>query len=152
MHGTASDTPISSVDFLPTMAKLARAPLPTEQPLDGTDISPLFFGEQIEERSLFWHYPLYLRGRGLEIKTPDGSYSWRGFPSTSVVRGKYKMIHFLEDQSFALYDLSKDVSEQTNIFDSMPGLAARLKKEITAWQRKVKAPIPTIPNPECILK
>ena len=150
--GTASDTPISSVDFLPTMAKLAEAPLPTKQPVDGTDISPLFFGEQIEQRSLFWHYPLYLRGRGLEIETPDGKYSWRGFPSTSLVRGNYKMIHFLEDQSFALYDLSKDVGEQNNIIDLMPELASNMKEAITAWQKKVKAPLPTTPNPECVLK
>ncbi len=150
--GSASGTPISSVDFLPTMAKLAGVPLPTKQPVDGTDISPLFFGKQIKERSLFWHYPLYLYGRGLDIETPDGKYSWRGFPSTSLVRGKYKMINFLEDQSFALYDLSKDVGEQHNIIEAMPELASQLKREIRAWQKSVKAPIPTIPNPECVLK
>jgi len=149
--GSRSDTPISSVDFLPTMAKLAGAPLPTKQPVDGIDISPLFFGEKIKERSLFWHYPLYLSGLGLEINTPEGTYSWRGFPSTSLVRGKYKMINFLEDKSFALYDLSKDVGERNNIIDAMPELASQLKKELKAWQRKVKAPIPTTPNPECVL-
>ena len=126
--------------------------MPTKQPVDGTNISPLFFGEQIKERSLFWHYPRYLRGAGLEIETPDGRYSWRGFPSTSLVRGKYKMINFLEDQSFALYDLSKDAGEQNNIIDSMPELAAQLKKELKAWQKNVNAPIPAIPNPECVLK
>ena len=62
------------------------------------------------------------------------------------------MIQFLEDQSFALYDLSKDAGEQNNIIDSMPELASRLMKEITAWQKEVKAPIPTTPNPECVLK
>ena len=91
-------------------------------------------------------------GRGLEIKTPDGKYSWRGFPSTSIVRGNYKMIHFLEDNSYALYDLSKDESEENNIINEMPELASKLKKEITAWQKKVKAPMPASPNPECILK
>ena len=150
--GSTSDSPISSVDFLPTLAKLAGAPLPTKQPVDGTDISPLFFGKPIKERSLFWHYPLYLTGLGLEIKTPEGAYSWRGFPSTSLVRGKYKMIQFLEDQSFALYDLSKDPGEQNNIIDAMPELASQLKKQIRGWQKEVKAPIPSVPNPECVLK
>jgi len=150
--GSTSGTPITSVDFMPTLAKLAGAPLPTKQPVDGTDISPLFFGGQIKDRSIFWHYPLYLKGLGLEIETPDGTHSWRGFPSTSLVRGKYKMIKFLEDNSYALYDLSKDVSEQNNIIDKMPELASQLKKELKAWQKKVKAPIPTTPNPECILK
>jgi len=150
--GSASGTPISSVDFLPTLAKLAGALLPTKQPVDGSDISPLFFGEQIEDRSIFWHYPLYLSGLGLEINTPDGTYSWRAFPSTSLVRGKYKMINFLEDKSFALYDLSNDAGEQTNIIDAMPELASQLKTELKAWQKNVNAPIPTTPNPECVLK
>jgi len=150
--GSTSGTPISSVDFLPTMAKLAGAPLPTKQPVDGTDISPLFFGGRIEERSLFWHYPLYLRGIGLDVKTPDGKYSWRGFPSTSLVRGNYKMINFLEDQSFALFDLSNDAGEQNNIINEMPEFAEQLKRELLAWQKEVNAPIPTTPNPECVLK
>lgn len=152
MPGSTSDTPITSVDFMPTMAKLAGAPLPTEQPVDGTDLSPLFFGEQIKSRSIFWHYPLYLNGLGLEIETPEGRYSWRGFPSTSLVRGKYKMIQFLEDKSFALYDLSKDPGEENNIIDAMPELASELKKQITGWQKEVNAPIPSVPNPECVLK
>jgi len=88
--GSKSNTPISSVDFLPTLATLAGAPLPSQKPVDGTDISPILFGEQIGDRNLFWHYPLYLNGRGLAFKTPDGTSSWRGFPSTSLVRGKYK--------------------------------------------------------------
>ena len=150
--GTTSATPISTVDFLPTFVNLAGAPLPDKQPVDGTDITPLLFGEEFKERSLFWHYPLYLSGRGLEIKTPDGKYSWRGFPSTSIVRGNYKMIHFLEDDIYALYDLSNDESEENNIINEMPELASKLKKEITAWQKKVKAPMPASPNPECILK
>ena len=150
--GSKSDTPISSVDFLPTLAKLADAPLPTQQPVDGTDISPIFFGEQIEDRSLFWHYPLYLTGRGLEFQTPNGTQSWRGFPSTSLVRGNYKMIQFLEDKSYALYDLSKDPGEENNLVDALPEIASQLKKEIINWQKNVNAPIPSIPNPECILE
>lgn len=149
--GSTSDTPISSVDFMPTLATLAGAPLPSQQPVDGTDISPVFFGEQIEDRNLFWHYPLYLTGLGLKFKTPSGTASWRGFPSTSLVRGKYKMIQFLEDKSFALYDLSKDPSEANNIIDTMREFASQLKKEIMNWQIKVDAPVPSTLNPEYIL-
>jgi len=34
----------------------------------------------------------------------------------------------------------------------MPELASQLKKELKAWQKNVNAPLPTTPNPECILK
>ena len=94
------DTPITSVDFLPTFAALAGAELPTSQPIDGVNIAPLLSGEPIAERGIFWHYPLYLQGRGLTIDTPGGgTYSWRGFPSTAMRDGKWKMIDFLETQT-----------------------------------------------------
>ena len=54
------------------------------------------------------------------------------------------MIHFLEDNSYALCDL-KDESEENNIINEMPELASKLKKEITTWQKKVKAPCQQVP-------
>jgi hypothetical protein len=34
----------------------------------------------------------------------------------------------------------------------MPELAAKLRTELDQWQKDTKAPIPTTPNPDCILK
>ena len=146
------DTPITSVDFLPTFAKLAGAELPRKQPIDGVDISPLLRGDQIAERSIFWHYPLYLAGRGLTIDLPSGgTYSWRGFPSTSVRGGKWKAIHFLESDAIALYDLVRDPGELKDVSKAHPEVAARLTQEIRAWQTRVDAPIPKLSNPDCSL-
>ncbi len=150
--GSQCDTAITSVDFLPTFAKLAGANLPQSQPVDGTDISPLLRGEELGERSVFWHYPLYLQGVGLTIDLPDGkTYSWRGFPSTSLRRGKWKLVEFHEDNTVALYDLEADEGETTNVADQYPEIAANLRKEMDAWQATTEAPIPTEPNPECVL-
>lgn len=150
--GSACDTPITSVDFLPTLAKLAGADLPASQPADGTDISPLMFGRDMAERSIFWHYPLYLQGQGLTVGLPDGGqYSWRGFPSTSVRRGKWKMIHFFESNTFALYNLHEDPGEQTDVSAQHSQVAERLCQQIRDWQQQVGAPIPSVPNPTCTL-
>ena len=150
--GATCDTPIISVDFLPTFASLAGAALPTAQPVDGTDISPLLRGEPIKERSIFWHYPLYLPGRGLDIAVPGGkTYSWRGFPSTSLRRADWKLIEFHEDNRVALYNLKDDPSERKNLAASEPELAAKLHASSSAWQASTKAPVPSVPNPECIL-
>ncbi len=146
------DTPITSVDFLPTFAKLAGGKLPTRQPVDGVDISPLLLGKDIAERSIFWHFPLYLQGRGLTIDVPGGkTYSWRGFPSTSLRRGDWKLIEFHEDDSVALYNLKDDPSEKNNLAASMPDRAAQLRAELNSWQAATKAPVPTVPNPKCVL-
>jgi arylsulfatase A-like enzyme len=143
------DTPITSVDFLPTFASIAGAKLPTTQPVDGTDISPLLKGKAIPERSIFWHYPLYLSGRGFTIDLTDGrTYSWRGVPSTSMRRGDYKLMHLHEDNSILLYNLKDDPGETKNLVKTMPKLAAKLHAELKKWQADTNAPIPTVPNPE----
>lgn len=150
--GSTCGTPITSVDFLPTFAGLARAKLPTSQPVDGVDISPLLRGQTIPERSVFWHYPLYLQGIGLTIDLPGGkTYTWRGFPSTTLRRGDWKLIEFHEDNTVALFNLKDDPGEQKNLAESKPELTAKLRAELDAWQAATKAPIPTTPNPECIL-
>jgi arylsulfatase A-like enzyme len=150
---TTCDTPITSVDFLPTFASLAGGKLPEKQPVDGVDVSPLLLGKEITERSIFWHYPLYLQGRGLDLKVPNGkTYSWRGFPSTSLVRGPWKLIEFHEDDSIALYNLKDDPGERKNLAKKMPELASKLRAELDAWQKKTEAPVPKLPNPECVLK
>ena len=152
--GSSCDTPITSVDFLPTFAGLAGADLPTSQPVDGSDISPLLRGRSIPVRSIFWHYPLYLQGLGLRFDVPDRKqgYSWRGFPSTSMRKGDWKLIEFHEDNSIGLYNLKDDPQEANNLAESKPELAAELRGELDAWQQTTNAPIPTLRNPECILK
>lgn len=149
--GSSCATPITSVDYLPTFASLGGAPLPQNQPVDGVDISPLLRGKSISERAIFWHYPMYLSGKGLDIAMADGqTASWRGFPSTSMRRGNYKMVEFHETDTAALYDLGKDPGEHHDLSRELPGLTAKLRAELDAWQAATKAPVPSLPNPEYI--
>jgi arylsulfatase A-like enzyme len=107
--GSTCDTPINSVDLLPTLAGLAGAKLPTDQPVDGVDISPLMHGKTIKDRAIFWHYPMYLSGPGHTIKLKDGStYTWRGVPASSIRRGDYKLIEYFEDNRVELYNIKED--------------------------------------------
>ncbi len=146
--GSACETPITSVDYLPTFAGLAEAKLPTAQPVDGVDLSPLMKGQPLAERSIFWHYPLYLDGRGLKVKMADGNeYSWRGFPSGSMRRGQYKLIEYFETDTVSLYDLEKDPGEQHDLSEEMPEMTAEMRAELDAWQAATQAPIPSTLNP-----
>ena len=107
--------------------------------------------ENLPERAIFWHYPMYLQGSGLEVIMADKKlYSWRGFPSSSMRRGNYKLIEFFETDTIALYDVSKDPGETRQLQQEMPELAAKLHAELNAWQKEVEAPIPDIPNPKYI--
>ena len=147
--GKVSSTTVSGVDLMPTLAEIALTSLPTNQPVDGVSIRPLFTGETMEERSVFFHYPLYLEGRGEEQVLPifdTNIPNWRAVPSTTVIRGKWKLIKYYEYDSHELFDLGSDLSELNDVSSNYPELAAELLKEIEEWITSTQAPIPSIPN------
>ena len=106
--GSESHTPISSVDFLPTFAELAGVPLPDVQPVDGESFAPILRQQAaLEDRAIFWHYPLYLTGRAT--------------PASAVRKGDWKLIEFFEDRRLEMYNIANDIGESRN----MAGYRAR---------------------------
>lgn len=146
------DTPISGVDYLPTFAALAKAPTPTRQPVDGRSIVPLLRGESaLEDRSIFWHYPLYLQGNGYNLVVPihgtDRLY-WRATPCSVIRKGDWKLIQYFENGKIELFNLNKDLEEQRELSKSHPEKAEDLLHELKRWQRNTHAVIPTTLNPD----
>jgi arylsulfatase A-like enzyme len=145
------DTPITGVDFLPTLAQLAGAKLPSDQPADGLSFVPLLKGNKgLTERSIFWHYPLYLSGRGynrvVTIHGTDRMY-WRATPCSVIRRGDWKLIEFFEDDSIRLFNLRTDIGEKTDLALAQPAQAAALLAELKTWQKQTEATIPSRLNP-----
>lgn len=130
--GRVIDTPVSSPDFFPTLLEAANAKPQPAQVMDGVSLMPLFKNGSMPERPLFWHYPHY------------GNQG--GAPSAAIRRGAWKLIHWMEDESVELFDLSKDIGEKANLAEKEPQRAAELRAELTAWQKQVGAKFP-IPNP-----
>lgn len=149
--GSQCDTPLTSVDFLPTFAELSGAKLPTNQPVDGRSFIPLLKGDTTahRDRAIFWHYPLYLSATGHPVEPVFGTERpyWRGIPASSMIKGDWKLIHAFEDNSLRLFNLAEDLGESRNLAASNPEKAAELFAELQAWQKKTKAVIPTQPNP-----
>ena len=132
--GTKSPTPITSVDFLPTFAELAGVSLPARQPVDGESFAPLLKGRPaLENRAIFWHYPLYLTGRAT--------------PASAIRKGDWKLIEFFEDGRLELYNTATDISEARNLTDAMPAKASELHQELIAWRDATDAVEPREPNP-----
>lgn len=150
--GCRSGAALTSVDFMPTFAELAGASLPTNQPVDGRSFVKILQGHTaLQNRAIFWHYPLYLSGSGYNQVLPVYStdkMNWRAVPSSVIRKGDYKLIHYYEYDSYKLFNLREDLSEKYDIARKMPGKAKRLHAELMTWVKDTMAPVPTIPNPK----
>ena len=54
-------------------------------------------------------------------------------------------------QDFADSIFDSFLSRTLDLAASMPDLVARLRSELNSWQAATKAPVPTEPNPKCVL-
>lgn len=128
--GSQSNFPVTGADFYPTLLDLAGIePLP-EQHIDGISLKPILEGKEMDiERPLFWHYPHY------------GNQG--GNPSSIIREKNWKLIHYWEDSSEELYDLTLDGSEQSNVVDAHPEIAKDLKKKLMDWLKEVGANMPS---------
>jgi hypothetical protein len=61
-------------------------------------------------------------------------------------RGDWKLIEFLEDNSFELYNLEHDPAETSNAAREQPQIAQELRAALAKWRAKVRAQMPR-PNP-----
>jgi arylsulfatase A-like enzyme len=100
---------------------------------DGWSLMPLFAGDRMKQRPIFWHYPHYAN---------QGSR-----PGGAVRAGNWKLIEYYEDGRRELFDLSKDQSESRNVIAQNPKVAQDLAQQLAAWRTEVGAQMPT-PNPD----
>ncbi|RTE55473.1 DUF4976 domain-containing protein [Arenibacter aquaticus] len=131
--GEKIDYPVSGTDFYPTFLELAGAEKLPGEHNDGISLLPLFKGETPAERALIWHFPHY------------GNQG--GEPSSIIRRGNWKLIHYYEDGRKELYNLSKDLSETTDVATAYPDKVEELNKELFDYLKEVGAKYAN-PDPE----
>ncbi|MFM8271833.1 MAG: sulfatase [Gemmata sp.] len=68
-------------------------------------------------------------------------------PHSAIIVGDMKLIRFYEDDRTVLYDLSKDLREQSDLSKGQADQAAKLNKQLTEYLKAVNAQMPT-PNPK----
>lgn len=130
--GSVCDAPVITTDLYATFADAAGIDVPSPS-ADGRSWKPLIHAPHTKiDRNLYWHYPHYHAGG-------DSPYS-------AILSGDYRLIDFHEDNSIRLYNVSRDIGEQTDLSSSMPDMAARLLSLLNQWRDSVDAQMPT-PNP-----
>ncbi|AZQ63998.1 DUF4976 domain-containing protein [Flammeovirga pectinis] len=126
--GTHSNTPVTSTDIYPTLLELAGLPQYPDQHQDGVSIVPALQGDKMEERAIVWHYPHY------------GNQG--GEPSSVIRRGKWKLIHYYEEDNEELFNLEKDPSEKENLVSLNTSLQKKLSKELFDYLKETNAQFP----------
>ncbi len=140
--GVTSRTPVIGLDLYPTLVELAGTNPPPDQPLDGVSLVPVLRGSSdVPERDLIWHFPAYLQADRSVVGT------WRTTPASTLRRGRYKLIHFFEDERSEVYDLSVDASETNDLSTQRPELTEELLNGLQSWWADVDAFVPSRPNP-----
>ncbi|MEE3221092.1 MAG: aryl-sulfate sulfohydrolase, partial [Planctomycetota bacterium] len=73
---------------------------------------------------------------------------FRTTPVAAVRMGDWKLIEWFETGRLELFNLKNDIGESKNLVESQPQELKRLYEAMKGWRAKVKAPIPTTPNPK----
>lgn len=146
--GSTCDVPVSGIDFFPTFLEAAGLPVPEGKVLDGESLMPLLTqSSSIPERTLFWHFPIYLQKyAGIGDDSHDPMFRTR--PGSVLRKGKWKLHEYFEDGRLELYDLDRDVGERSNVAATHPEVAKQLHAELKAWRKATNAAVPTELNPE----
>ncbi len=87
-----SDVPVTMLDFFPTLLEVAGIEKPAGKNLDGQSLLTLLTGSgTLEDRPLFWHFPVYLETY-LGEKDPTQDPLFRTRPGSVVRLGDWKLI------------------------------------------------------------
>lgn len=125
VRGSLNDTTVvSAIDVFPSIARLARAELPTGIGLDGEDLSRAMVGESNAKRSkpLFWNRPPDRPG-------PDGE-AW---PDLAMREENWKLLLMRDGRNPQLYDLMSDSGEARNVAAEHPEIVRRMSQPLLAW-------------------
>ncbi len=140
--GKVIDTPISSLDLLPTCCSMAGASLPKIE-FDGMNIAPIFRGEKTERtKPLFWFYynaineqrAAMLDGKWKLLARLNGG----SLPNTSnVSEANFQSIRSAELTDFSLYDLEADIGEANDLSAKEPDKLRELTAKMVGLYREV---------------
>ena len=119
--GTTYDGPVISLDVLATAAAAAGSPLPADHLTDGVDLVP------------------YVRGAGAREGVPHETLFWRMGTRHALRHGDWKLV-VERDAKPALYRLSGDAGEKTDLAAKHPEVLKDLQRRYAAWDAEMAQP------------
>jgi N-acetylgalactosamine-6-sulfatase len=126
---------VAGVDWLPSIAKLTGATIPTGHALDGEDMSDVWQGTARERKTpLMWEWRFRIAGEPFHHS-----------PQLAIRDGNWKLLLNPDRSRIELYDVTTDLTQLNNVADEHPDVVQRLSQQVLAWQRELP-PGPTDPG------
>lgn len=145
-----TDTPVTNLDFFPTILDLIGVAKPENKVLDGQSLADLLLDKKsLDQRPLIWHFPIYLQAyRVGGDESRDDLFRTR--PGSVIRLGDWKLHQYFEDDGLELYNLAEDLGEQQNLAAEQPEKTQELLGILNDWRKNMNAPIPKEPNPDYV--
>ena len=109
-------TPLIGTDLFTTLLAIAGLTPPSDRPIDGRNLLPLFTGGTLGTPEFLWALPVAI------------PYAWRS--------GDWKLLLNAQQEAIGLYHLATDPLEQFNLMD---GEVSRVKSMVTRFKQQLAA-------------
>jgi arylsulfatase A-like enzyme len=117
---------LAAMDLVPSLARLAGAPMPADVRLDGEDLSRAILGDPAQRAgAIRWYYPNDIEPGDPEFLTPR----------LAIREGRWKLLVEEDGSGAELYDLDADPRENVDLAARQPQLAERLTEQLLDWWR-----------------
>ena len=118
--GKTFDSPVISLDFMPTFIEAAGRKVSDTDELDGVDLIPFLTNETKEK--------------------PHKSFNWRFTISAAIREGDWKLVR-LPDRLPMLFNLNDDISEQNNVAMQNLERTKTMLKKLGQWDVNLPHPL-----------
>lgn len=123
-QGMVSETPISGLDWMPTLAQMMNFPLPKDRTYDGQSIVPV-----LEKQAFKREKPLIF---GIDMPFQDDpTDEW------AIRDGDWKMIIDRQGKAKYLYNLKQDRAETLNQIGKQPEIEQRMFAEFLKYKNDI---------------
>lgn len=112
--GAECDTPIQTIDVMPTLAEIASGKQYQNAQIQGKSILPLARNEELGKRNLYF------------FRSYEDQYA-------ALISGDWKLIKY-HSGIFQLYNLREDLSEVNNQIFVKSKIAKQLKQDLANWE------------------
>ena len=118
-------------DFMPTLARLTGSEQSLPCRTDGMDVSPLFFGQNVntDDRQLYWEFP----GKQRALR-----------------HGPWKCVTVKRGAPLELYRIDTDPLEQHNLADEYPDIVSQMDKQMQRMHHY--SPLYPLPGEDAVQK